>query len=155
MVRPRDPARPVDLALDLHYAACDRICVPAEAHATLRLVPDAAPTPQAERVAAFAARVPRPAGKPGAPAIRLARAKGDKHVWHVVVTPAPEPGSDIFPEAPDGWFFDTKATPGGFDLLLAQKPEGSGGAIELGLTLVEGERAFDMKLSLDAAAARP
>ncbi len=40
-VRPDDPARPVELVLDLQYAVCKGICVPARAEVRVVLDPDA------------------------------------------------------------------------------------------------------------------
>jgi len=36
-VTPSDPAKPVDLALDLHYAVCDEICIPVHAELAMTL----------------------------------------------------------------------------------------------------------------------
>ena len=43
-----DPGKPVLLALKLQYAACDKICIPVEAEARLRLEPGAGATHHAE-----------------------------------------------------------------------------------------------------------
>ena len=61
-VVPKDPSKPVQLALDLRYAACDKICVPAEAKASLVLSPQDGQTAFTPALAAAEASVPRPAG---------------------------------------------------------------------------------------------
>lgn len=57
-VEPIDPAKPVTLRLDLDYAICEKLCVPAEAKAELELSP--ARTSHDAALAMAEARVPRP-----------------------------------------------------------------------------------------------
>ena len=46
-VTPKDPRRPVELVLDLHYATCDQICLPAEAKIDFMLTPEQKLGPEA------------------------------------------------------------------------------------------------------------
>lgn len=56
LVKPRDDMMPVELALDLFFAVCKDVCVPAKASASLS---ETASDPAAARlIAAFAAQVP-------------------------------------------------------------------------------------------------
>jgi DsbC/DsbD-like thiol-disulfide interchange protein len=61
---PRDPSRPIDLALDLSLGVCSEVCVPDEARLTARFGPRAENADPAVIRAALAAR-PRPAAQAG------------------------------------------------------------------------------------------
>jgi DsbC/DsbD-like thiol-disulfide interchange protein len=151
-VRPQDPAKPVTLDLDLRYAACENICVPAEGRMRLTLKPADAPTAQAARIAAWRARTPKPAA-PGA--ITLAPERGAKEPsWRVRVTPAPGPSSDLFAEGPEGWYFDTKREGEGFRLTLAERPKDQR-ATNVRLTYRGPDGAVEQETRLDADAGAP
>ncbi len=155
-VTPRDPARPVELVLDLRYAACERICIPVEAQTRLTLAPSDAPTAVADRVNAANAALPKPIAI-GGPALRATlKAGGDKPTWSIAVDPPASAGADLFSEAPESWFFDTKrVAAGGFELILEEKPSDAKGPVDVDLTLVDGARAFVTSIRLDASAAKP
>jgi DsbC/DsbD-like thiol-disulfide interchange protein len=147
-----DPAKPVTLALHFNYAACEKICMPAEARLKLQLNPRAGGNLQA-RISEYEARIPRPLDAPGAPAIRLVPASGgDKKTWQVEVSPTPDATADLFAVGPEGWFFDTrKASPGRFELILAEKPTDAGGKLpDITLTLTIGKDGFEGVRHLDA-----
>ena len=116
-VTPRDATRPVLLVLNVSYAVCSRICLPAKAEARLTLLP--APEtgteplgPDASAIAAAEAAVP----------LRLTPEQRDAKVaitrdetattptWRLA--PRGGGGQDLFAEAPPGWYFrDTKIQP--------------------------------------------
>ena len=76
------------------------------------------------------------------------------NVWRVRF--AGQAPTDLFAEGPDDWFFDTKPNGDGFDLILAQKPaDAPAGPVELVLTMVSGERAFEARTPLDVGRAKP
>lgn len=150
-VQPRDPARPVGLQLDFHYASCDRICIPAEAKLALDLSPDAGVSDHVAVLAAALARVPVPSGIAGAPILKLTRTSGD--LWEVRASPGVT-GGDLFAEAPDGWYFETRAIDGGFSLRLLEKPAGQI-STRLVLTLAGENAAWEHALNLDAGPLTP
>ncbi len=98
IVRPAEAGKPVTISLNLDYAVCDRICIPAKGQATLRL-PDAAETAQTKDVVAFRDRAPRviEAGKSGA-WLALVRA--------AVVQPQGKKQVEIAVEVPQGGRFE-------------------------------------------------
>jgi DsbC/DsbD-like thiol-disulfide interchange protein len=150
-VTPKDPRQPVSLVLEMRYAACDKICIPAEAKATLQLDPQTPAQGHAAGIAAAEARVPmrlNPGDKPD-----LSFQRTGKDAWHVSASPLLA-GSDLFAEGPDGWYFDTKVTPAGFDLILAEKPA-DGRKADVTLTLATPKGAYERVISLDAAEATP
>lgn len=152
---PVNAAKPVTLVLDLQYAACDKICIPAQAKAGLRLSPAAPAGPQAARIAAFAALAPKPSGSPGAPTFRL-EPQVDGKVWGVAITPAPDAGADLFAEFSDGWFFETKRAATGFTLTMVQHPQDAGpGPVEVKLTYTGENGAWESIQRLDARPATP
>lgn len=151
-VRPKDHSKPSVLNLDLHYATCDTICVPAEARESIRLAPDDAPTGERARIERWTARVPKPLPAPLTPRVK-ALSGGAKAVWRVTF-PAPSGGkADLFVEGPSGWYFHSKpAGAGRFEISLAEKPSGQQLPVApVQLTLVDGARAYETSISLDAA----
>ncbi len=153
MVTPADPTRPVNLALKLDYATCEKICIPARAELRLDLTPGARPGEEAPLLRAWLDRTPRPPGDPAAPRPVLTPTE-KPNAWHVRfdgTTPA-----DLFAEGPEDWFFDTKRTTDGFEVILAQRPgDAAAGAVELVLTMVVGDRAFEARTPLDVGRAKP
>ncbi len=153
MVTPVDPAKPVSLAVKLDYATCDRICIPAQAVLRLELAPGARASEEADLLRAWLARTPSPAGDPAAPRASVTQAQAPNG-WHVRF--AGEAPGDLFAEGPEDWFFDTKRTADGFDLILAQKPaDAPAGPVVVTLTMVVGDRAFEARTTLDARRAKP
>ena len=152
-ITPTDPTKPVSVALKLDYATCDKICIPARAELSLDLAPGAKESPEAPLLQAWIERTPRPAGDPAAP--RPLLTPDDKpNAWRVRFTgQAP---TDLFAEGPDDWFFDTRRSADGFDLILAQKPaDAPSGPVEVILTMVSGDRAFEARAPLDVRRAKP
>lgn len=149
-VVPKDPGKPVQLALDLRYAACDKICVPAEAKAELTLSPDQPASAYAAALSEAGAKVPRPFG-PNAPRMNISRR--DPLTWIVALEPAVADG-DLFAEAPDGWFFETHARPYGFDLVLAERPT-DGDEVPVTFTVVMSGGAWERSMKLDVTGATP
>ena len=65
---------------------------------------------------------------------------------------------DIFAEAPDGWYFDTRRgkKPGEFLLILAERPKGTASAsVDVRLTITGAKGALDISATLDVAAPKP
>ena len=154
-VTPKDASRPVQITLDLRYATCDQICLPAEAKVHLTLAPQQKPGPEASLVAAARAQVPEvvhPNSSQGFSVAPVAAAA--KPTWTVGFSPSPSATADLFAEGPDGYYFDTQRTDG-FQIVLAQKPADAEGAIAVTLTLVDGKAAYQSTISLDAATAKP
>ncbi len=153
-LEPANAAKPIELNLDLQYAACEKICVPAQASLRFRFQPKASAGPQARRIAAFAEQVPKPASEPGAPSLRIAR-QAPQPGWNVALSPS-SAVSDLFAEGPDGWYFDTKRDRDGFALLLSQRPAGSRETIvEVVLTYTSPNGAYEVKQRLDVDPANP
>lgn len=154
-IAPNDPTKPVTVKLALRYAACEKICIPSDGRMELTFAPKAAASPQAERIAQWAARVPRPAAQAGAAFVLESIAGAAKPQWRVRVSPS-EAGSDLFAEGEDGWFFDTRAIAGGgFKLALAERPAGSANMTSVRLTLRRASGAVEFETKLDAGDVTP
>lgn len=153
--------KPVVVALHFQYAACEKICMPAEAHLKLTLDPRAAANPLngplAAHIADFAARVPKSLDAPDAPALKISQVAGEKKTWRVAAEPAGGSAEDLFAEGPDGWMFDTKRiAPGLFELTLAEKPADAAGKYPpVTLTLATPGGAFEGVMHLDVAKTTP
>ena len=86
---PADPGKPVMLRLDLDYAICEKLCVPAEAKAELGAeAATAPPTRRRSRRRRRACRSPRCVGAASTPAIRaVTREAGSPRVMVDVAAP--------------------------------------------------------------------
>ena len=148
-VKATDPARPVQLALKLDYAVCEKICLPARAQFRLDLAPGA-PSSWGPLIAEARAAAPKPVD---------ARAAGvgveatGARAWRLCA-PA---GRDLFLEAPEGYWVASKpeAGPAGracFALELKQAPETPAFPLSLRATLTGGAAALETQLSLTPGA---
>lgn len=158
-VTPADPGKAVKLVLHLNYAACEKICMPAEAKVQLELKPGAKDNVQRARIEKYLAMVPRKDDIPGAPRLTISTSEAGKS-WRVKVAPAPGKSADLFAEGPNGWFFDTQRLPGGdFEIKLAEQPEETKSAGKplppVTLTLTGENGAWESVRHLDAAPATP
>ncbi|MGH6800409.1 MAG: protein-disulfide reductase DsbD domain-containing protein [Methylocella sp.] len=159
-VTPQDAASPARLVLNVSYAVCSRICLPAKAEARLTLLP--APkagsetlSPEAAAIAAAEAAVP----------LRLTPEQRDAKVaitrdetepiptWRL----APRGGGgvqDLFAEAPQGWYFETRKSgrPDEFLIVAVEKPRtGSRAPVTLILTVRNEQQSYEFAVDLDAA----
>lgn len=133
-----------EVRLRVDYAICEKLCLPARADLALDLGKPAADA-DAKIVDAAQAALPRPvaAAQAGALAPDPAGADG-KPAW--IFRPAAA-ASDLFPEAPDGYFFETrKLEDGAFRIVLAQAPADASASPALRLTLdgPQGAREFTL-----------
>lgn len=146
-VEPIDPGLPVSLNLSLDYATCEDICIPAFAQMTCELRPAAASTAATATLEKYLAQVPQPFGGQ----VTLTQ-RGPKE-WLIGV--ATEGLLDLFAEGPEGWYFETKPSDGGFALRLIEQPAAPASPVALRLTLVTTKAAFETQASLDLRAGTP
>ncbi len=141
-VRPANGAAPVRLALKLDYAVCEKLCVPARADLALDLpatATDDALTAQAERM------VPRVVSADQAVAISTVGA-GE---WRI--RPRMD-AQDLFVEAPEGYFAETKREADGAYLMkiLERPKDGAATAAPFRFTLAAAGGAVEFSVKLDA-----
>ena len=149
-VVPENPELPVHVAFTFSYAACEKICIPAEARAALDLSPNDKASPHAGRIAEALSKIPAPT-KNGE-AVKLAVASqeaGAKPVWSIKVDKPAGPWRDLFAEGPEGWFFETSQTPDGFRLVAADRPKDAKLPVPVTLTLA-GAKDFEVRIELAA-----
>jgi DsbC/DsbD-like thiol-disulfide interchange protein len=156
-VTAKTPGKPVTLRLKLDYAVCEKLCIPAEGRADLTLGSGA--SAHDADLAAAEARVPKPvtaaeaglslrrANNAAKPLIAVdLKADASSPVELFVEGPSPEwalPIPQPVQSAPAGhrrFGFELDGLPPGVD------PKGH---FELTFTLVEGERAIEIKTHLD------
>ncbi|MFG1479877.1 protein-disulfide reductase DsbD domain-containing protein [Xanthobacter sp. V4C-4] len=130
----KDPALPARLDLDLNFAVCEALCMPANARLALALDGPVDAT-AAQRIAAARAKVPEPValGADGVPAILAARIDATATPPRLEVEArVATPMADLFVEGPDShWALplpQKTALPGGlarFTLPLEGMPPGA------------------------------
>jgi DsbC/DsbD-like thiol-disulfide interchange protein len=150
-VTPKDPAKPVVLALKLDYAVCEKICVPAKAALKLPL-PATVGSPYAAILAEARAKVPEVI-EWAALAERAEIAALDEKTWRLCLPANDGPPRDLFIEAPEQWWFETAATtspPGKacFIATMQQKPADQTLPVTARLTVTGGRRAFETTVAL-------
>ena len=145
-VTPQDAKAPVHLVLHFTYAACEKICVPAELSGTLDLKPDAATSGAAARLEDARRRLPLKTDAKLLGVTAEAQGPKDKPVWHMALQ---APARDLFVEGPSGWFFETKPAGGAFDITAAERPKDWTGPVPVTLTVTgtkDYELGFDLPL---------
>jgi DsbC/DsbD-like thiol-disulfide interchange protein len=159
-VVPQDAAKPVTLRLKLDYAACEKLCVPAQAILQLAITGDDGAHDAA--VGAAEARVPKIAeiGDRGTPAIRAVRRETGAGKPRVVVDVAAPTGytAVLFAEGPTAqWALPlpepVAGAPAGlqrfaFDL-DGLPPGAKTSGVALRLTAVAGDKAIEVAFRLD------
>jgi DsbC/DsbD-like thiol-disulfide interchange protein len=156
---PANPRRPVTLRLNLDYAVCERLCVPAKGAAQLEL--GRAPSPHEAVLAAAEAHVPQPArlGEAAALAIRsVRREEGSPHPRVIVEVAAPASAPlDLFVEGPtEDWALPLPDLVDGapplrrFAFELDGLPPGADAiGARLRFTLVSGEQAIEVTAEIE------
>lgn len=154
-VTPKDSRRPVEIVLDLHYATCDQICLPAEAKIRITLAPQQQPGPEAVLIAAARAQVPKIVTANDGRGFSVTPIVGAvPSAWTVHFSPNPSDAADLFAEGPVDYYFDTTRADS-FKLVLAQKPSDANGLVPVTLTLVDGRDATQSTINLDVTPPTP
>ena len=147
-VKPINPGQPMVLDLKLHYAACEKICVPELARMRLQLDNTSAHPGPASVISAFAAQLPAALAATGAPSLTIKAGEAGKS-WDVSVKTTQGKIIDLFVEAPEGWYFDQSAkAAGSYKLTLAQKPEKASAMPPVHFTVTSSAGAFEGKRAL-------
>jgi DsbC/DsbD-like thiol-disulfide interchange protein len=156
-VEPQDPGKPVRLDLKLAYAACEKLCVPAQAKLELLLTADGG---NETAVGSAEARVPKPAaiGDSGTPAIRAVHREMVSGKPRIVVDVAADAPAVLFAEGPTAqWALPlpepAPGAPAGlqrFAFELDGLPSGAkADGATLRLTAVSGDKAIEVAFRLD------
>jgi DsbC/DsbD-like thiol-disulfide interchange protein len=137
-VTPRDPAKPVTLALNADFAVCEKVCLPAKARLTLTL-PATGESPYATAIDAALAAVPRPVAPKDFGILAAVGADG----WRLCTPHDQGPPRDLFVEPPEGWWLKVAPVAGAtgqdcFKLTLGDKPKDAALPVALRLTLTGG-----------------
>jgi DsbC/DsbD-like thiol-disulfide interchange protein len=165
-VTPKDRAKPVVLRLDLDFAICEKLCVPAEVKAELEV--DGAASAQEAALTAGEAQVPKRAsiGDAGPLAVRSITRKTDAGRPRVVVEVTAPDGTpvELFAEGPSAdWALPVPAPveggpPGSrrfsFDI-DGMPPGATADGAALTLTAVAPDAAIEVTSRLDYSAPHP
>jgi DsbC/DsbD-like thiol-disulfide interchange protein len=144
-VTPLDAKAPVTLRLQLDYAACGKICLPAKGAATLPL-PQSGASPFAQTIADAEAATPVRISAAEAKKRLKSTASGDG-VWRLSVSGA-DKTLDVFPEVAEPLFIDSKRTGDDFELTLfatGAKPKSADATI----TVVTDKGAYEAPTRLE------
>ena len=137
-VTPVDGAKPAKLRVDVTYAVCDKICVPGHADATLTLAPRYGGV-AGDLVAAALAQVPIPLPDAERGKLLIAPKGGagpsGASAWTLTWTGA-SPVTDIFPDAPEGFVFDTRKLDANHWTLTASESVGVTATVKVPVSLV-------------------
>jgi DsbC/DsbD-like thiol-disulfide interchange protein len=155
-VTPKDPAKPVHLALTLDYAVCGTLCVPMQGKVIADLSPSATDTPERLKIMEFLKNVPRKVAlhdgiKPGIVTI----VPDPAHPDDLIVT-TNAPATQLLIEGPNDYAFgDAKAlSPTEWQVSLVAKPSGATlSQLPLIVTLAGPDGASETAVTLDGAGA--
>jgi DsbC/DsbD-like thiol-disulfide interchange protein len=153
-VIPQQSGKPVDLVLDLDYAACEKICLPV--HASLQLALPAKDISETPALAAAESMVPRrlSAGETAHDVAVTPLTGAEKPTWRLAWRGA-APTQDLFAEPPDLFFLETKREGDDFLVTMAEHPkDASLSDVPVRFTLT-GATPVEFALHLDAGAATP
>jgi DsbC/DsbD-like thiol-disulfide interchange protein len=156
LVTPRDPAKPVKLKLDLFYAVCEKLCVPASGHADLVLAPGQT-SGFDDAIAAAEKNVPRQVTAQAA-GVTVKRVSGGPKPL-VAIDVATSDDIEIFAEGPTAeWALPipklAQGAPAGhrqFSFALDGLPPGTDpkSPLQLTFTIVGRDRAVETTTHLD------
>ncbi len=134
-VIPGDAGQPVKLHIDVTYAVCSKICVPGHGEATLILRPKE-PGVDGGAVVAALAQVPTPASRDERSQLTITPdPDASKPKW-MLTWSAAAPVVDIFPDAPEGYLFDTRKLAANRWSLTASQALSSGSPVKVPVQLV-------------------
>ena len=151
-VTPLERGKPVDLVLDLDYAACEKICLPVHARLELRVPANGAS--EIPALAAAEAMVPRQlSAEEIARDVAIAPVTGEKPTWRLTWRGAP--AQDLFAEPPDLFFIETKRESDGFLVTLAEHPKDKPVPEQPVRFTLTGPQPVEFTLHLDASASKP
>ena len=153
-VTPIDSAKPAVLNADVTYAVCNKICIPAHGAAKVTLAPESGGNGAAD-VAAALKRVPAPMTPAQRADLEIRPDDGSpKPTWTLTWTGA-TPVEDIFADAPEGFYFDTrKRGPATWTLTAAQTvATPTAKPVPVTLTLARMDGGLRVTEFLDAATA--
>jgi DsbC/DsbD-like thiol-disulfide interchange protein len=162
-VKAQDPTKPVRLSLNLDYAVCEKICIPAQGKAELVLIPDFK-SARSGAVMLAKDKVPSPI-KFGdtSSAVALTEATTQEQDGSTIIV-LNGTGSRVqleaFLEGPDMWVFSVPimAASGGNNFTITFKvedqPKGPAARIPLGITLAGPAGAVEALFELDMPAGK-
>ncbi len=145
-VTARDPKAPVTLNLALDYAACGKICLPARADLSLAL-PQTGASPHAAAIVEAERLVPRKLTAAEAKKRFVLKRTGGEAAWRLRYA-GPGKARDVFAEAPEPLFLESKRAGDDFELtLFSTGPTPK--AADATLTIVTDGEAFEAPARLE------
>jgi len=149
-IMPQLVAQPVAIDLQLSYAVCENICIPAQAYLQMELSPSTQAQTQTSPLTLAWLNRPLPISAQDFVSIAPLPSNTPRPQWRVEIKNNNESVEDLFAEGPEGWYFDTaRVSDEAFTLTLAEKPTaGSFPINDVVLTLVRPDRSYELRLEL-------
>ena len=155
-IMPQLAAQPVAIDLQLSYAVCEKICIPAQAHLQMELSPSTQAQTQTSPLTLAWQNRPLPISAQDLvsitplPSNTPLSSNTPRPQWRVEIKNKDESVEDLFAEGPEGWYFDTaRVSDEAFTLTLAEKPAaGSFPIKDVVLTLVRPDRSYELRVEL-------
>jgi len=151
LVKARDMAKPVKLAMSAEYGVCKEICIPARADMSVALTANG---PDRSAIEAALARVPHPqalGAQSELSVLAVASVNQDKPTLSVTVRAPDGSKPALFAEGPENWYFSTSQPDDAnrFTVTIEEKPKDAAGSVPVRLTLVAGGKSIETEVSLD------
>ncbi|MBA1158338.1 protein-disulfide reductase DsbD domain-containing protein [Microvirga mediterraneensis] len=151
LVKARDRAKPVRLAMSAEYGVCKDICIPARADMSVDLTADG---PDRSAIEAALAKVPRPqvlGAQSELSVLSVEPVTQDKPTLSVTVRAPDGAKPSLFAEGPENWYLSTSQPDDAnrFTVTVEEKPKDASGLIPVRLTLVAGGKSIETEVSLD------
>ena len=135
VVTPTDRSKPATLKVDVAYAVCNKICIPAHGTAQLQLPAEGGEV-DGEAVTTALALVPLPATEAEHDSLKVNELERTaKQSWQVAWT-GTRPLEDLFVVMPEGFYFSTRKTGPNMFVLTAEQVVVSGAEAKVPVTLV-------------------
>ena len=150
-VRPHDPAAPVELNLDMFFAVCRDVCIPAQTHAGLTLGLSTPVPRESEAIAQALGEIPQSGGPEVVTSATLADRDGRPALVLGLAKDAIASVTDVFVETDTAAYFRAPR-PDGTGLVLPvdglKSPAGLRGKV-LTLTITRSAGALEQRVTVD------
>lgn len=151
LIRPTDPAQPVNLKLSIDYGVCKDICIPAQADIALELMGPGAKRSLLETTVANLPRLQALGTDAPLSVLGLESTKDNRKSFNVTVRAPAGTQPALFAEGPENWYLSTSLpdAENRFVVTVEERPKDAKGSVPVRLTLVAGDTAIETEVMLN------